>query len=229
MRNKPITFSGIIKRGFVHYVFKNIGLVAAVMICTAILTSVFIVGDSVRYSLKQITLTRLGKTEYAFVAEKNFFSINIGSRIRDELKIPVTSGIYLPGMITKPGTSQRVNTIQVFGFDTYFWDFGENKPEFRDIGDDEIVLNTRLAERLDVKKGDEVIIRVKKINPVSYTLPVSSFSDNRRILRLTVKGIVTKKQMGRFSLKNNQAEPVTAFVSYNHLNLALLSFYINQI
>jgi putative ABC transport system permease protein len=100
------------------------------MVSTAILTGALVVGDSVRYSLKQLALTRLGRTEFVLVAEDRFFRAELAEDIaksvfKQTAVHPETAPvIQLRGIAVAEGGLYRANSIQVLGVDNRFWAIG---------------------------------------------------------------------------------------------------------
>ena len=71
-------------RALRHYWRINLAVVVAVAVNSAVLTGALLVGDSVRGSLADLTLDRLGKIELAVVAER-FFREELAEELATEL------------------------------------------------------------------------------------------------------------------------------------------------
>jgi ABC-type lipoprotein release transport system permease subunit len=82
---------------------------------------------------------------------------------------------------------------------------------------DEAVISDNLATRLNVKTGDEILIRINKPGPVPIDAPFVSDEENIITLRVTIKEIAGKEQLGRFHLQNTQTAPFNVFISKKQL------------
>ena len=73
--------STLIKQNLKHYWRTNLAVIFGVGIAVAVLAGALLVGDSVRVSLKNLFLARLGNTDY-LISSTNFFR----DKLTDELK-----------------------------------------------------------------------------------------------------------------------------------------------
>ena len=67
-------------RGLKHYWKINLAVLLAAAVNTAVLAGALMVGDSVRGSLRDMTLDRLGEIDLALVAER-FFPEDLADRL----------------------------------------------------------------------------------------------------------------------------------------------------
>ena len=75
-----MTPSNLVRRSLVHYWRTNLAVVAGVAIAVSVLAGALLVGDSVRGSLKDLFLGRLGRTSLVLSAS-HFFPEDFPSRI----------------------------------------------------------------------------------------------------------------------------------------------------
>ncbi|MCB0294884.1 MAG: hypothetical protein KDG51_06515, partial [Calditrichaeota bacterium] len=61
-----------LKKNLLYYWRINLAVVLGAAIAAAVLTGALLVGDSVRGSLRDMTLERLGDIDYALVSERFF-------------------------------------------------------------------------------------------------------------------------------------------------------------
>ena len=212
-----MTFFKLIQRSLVFHWRTNAAVLLGVMVSTAILVGALTIGDSVRSSLLQITFDRLGKTEYALLTEKRFFRSQLGDDLSVFLDTEVAPAILLRGIASSDGGQLRANQVQVIGADTRFWWIGTAGTTFFNLGMDEAVVNQGLAARLNVQEGDELVVRVQKPGIIPGDVLFASDSELTVSLRLRVKAIASEKQFGYFSLRANQAVPLTVFLSHDLL------------
>ncbi len=204
-------------RNFWFYRRALLGVALGTMITAAILTGALATGDSVRYSLRQMALARLGKIDLALAPHERLFRAQLAKEIGGDLKTTVAPALILSGVATSQVGDGRANRVQVCGVDSDFWKLGESAIE---IGDG-VVINERLAAQLQAKVGDQIVLRVEKPTFLGRDAPLSRDEDNVAALVLEVKRILPDSGFGRFSLQANQVPPYNAFVNLETLQEAV--------
>jgi len=200
-----------ILRSFFFFRKQHLVLFIGTVVSTAILTGALIVGDSVKYSLKHLVDLRLGDARYAMVTGDRFVRSHLASELADTLKLPVVSVLQLNGIAINPDADLRINHAQVLGIDKNFWNLANIvKPELKN---DEALVSAGVAAKLKIKVGDELVLRVQQVSMMPLSAPFARETDPSVAFRLTVKSILSDVELGRFSLKSNQAAPYNIFVS----------------
>ena len=192
-----------------------------VAVSTAVLVGALVIGDSVRYSLRQLVFDRLGQTEYAVQTGDRFFRTQLADELAEKLETPTAPLLHTRGIAIAAGGEYRVNRVQVLGVDARFGVLGDAKETYASIGPNEILINERLAQKLNASPGDELLMRLEKLDAMPQDAPLASDTDISVSKRFTIKHIVSTEQFGRFNLRNNQVEPYNAFVSLSALGQAL--------
>jgi ABC-type lipoprotein release transport system permease subunit len=207
-----------ILKTFIHYFKANLLVALGVVVSTTVLTGSLIIGDSVRFSLEQSTFSRLGETTHLVSVTERYFRQEMAAEIEAQNpEIKATSVLLLEGVAVADGGVNRVNRVQVIGVDTDFEEISNN-PLFSELQDNEIAISQNLAERLQVKEGDNLLIRIKKASLIPMNAPFVSAEETSVSLRATIKKVVQKEELGRFNLKNSQTAPYNIFVSIERLN-----------
>jgi putative ABC transport system permease protein len=183
---------------------------------TAVLAGALIVGDSVRGSLKEMALQRLGKVTAAIASGDRLFRSKLAEDISKAGGIETAAGLQLIGTAVNPESSARANKVQIIGVDKNFWELANNPPQ-GELADNTVWLNSRLAEQLRVKTGETVLLRVPKTSQLSRDAPLAPEEDSAVALRLEVAKILADAEFGRFSLQANQIPPFNAFVNLGAL------------
>ncbi|MBN1854441.1 MAG: ABC transporter permease [Pirellulales bacterium] len=185
---------------------------------TAILTGALVVGDSVQGSLKALALDGLGRIEYAITATR-FFHEGLASEIVAEdwstgNAIQAVPVILLRGSMESGGVgdTRRAGGLSIIGCTERFWSLGVNLSESR-RDQSAVLLTQSLADDLDVRAGDEVLLRL----PISASLPAESLlgekEDTVVSRRLRVATVLQRSDgLARFSLSPSQRHPRNAFV-----------------
>ena len=199
-------------RSLFFYWRTNLGVLATVVVSTAILTGALVVGDSVRYSLRGMVVARLGSTQFALVSRDRFFRTHLAEELEKDLETPTAALLQVRGVVNNSDETRRANNVEVLGVDDRFFKIGAGRNPFDSDWKEGVVLNEPLARRLGVKAGDEVVLRVEKPSLMSRDLPLTPDSDLSMAFRLVVKAVATESAFGRFSLRANQAAPLNVFL-----------------
>jgi putative ABC transport system permease protein len=227
-----MNFRTLILRSLTYHARSHLGVILGSAIGAAVLIGALIVGDSVRTSLKEMALARLGKIDHAMVTNDRLFR----QELADDLSTGETTTVpvlMLPGVAINSESEVRADRVQVVGVNERFWQLADATPKHTALAEDQIILNRSLAERLEAKIGDSIVIRVPKISSLSRDAPMAPQDDDSSGIRFQVAEIIGKDKLGRFSLQANQIPPYNAFIplarlqeranATNRANLMLVS------
>ncbi|MCK5731302.1 MAG: ABC transporter permease, partial [Draconibacterium sp.] len=207
-----------ILKTFIHYIKANLLVALGVAISTMVLTGSLIIGDSVRYSLEQATFYRLGETTHLVSVVERYFRQEMATEIEaDNSEINATPILLLEGVAVADGGQLRANKVQVVGVNSDFAEIAKSQL-FAELQGNEIAISQNLAERLKITEGDNILVRIKKASLIPMNAPFVSAEETSVSMRATVKKVVLREEMGRFSLKNSQTAPYNIFVSIARLN-----------
>jgi putative ABC transport system permease protein len=209
----------LINKTIKYYWKQNLALLLGTIISTAVLTGALIIGDSVRSSLIHLVDLRLGKAEFALVTGDRFVRTQLATEISDKLKVESAPLLYTQGIAINTNNQTRINKTDIIGIDDRFWELSDK--EVIELNDDEVIVNSNIAERLQLNIGDEILIRLEKPSIIPLNAPFVSEEDQTQSFRLIIKAIVDEDNLGRFSLKSNQAEPYNIFVSREFISQEL--------
>lgn len=188
----------------------------------AVLTGALLVGDSMRGSLRDLTLQRLGRIDEALVAHR-FFRQELADELAAQLGFSEHFSAAVPGILLevslenpnaeRPAQAGHVNLI---GADPQFWALFPKTPVTLPEGR-EIVLNQPLAEQLGVAVGDVVILRLPRLTSIPPDSALGRKTDTVTSHRMTVRQIIPATGPGRFDLRASQQLPRNALVSLDWL------------
>jgi putative ABC transport system permease protein len=228
----------LLRRSLDFYRKSHLWVVLGTMISTAILVGALIIGDSVKFSLQQIVFDRLGNTEFALTSGDRLFRAQIADDLAKILDTTVAPLLQTNGIAIAEGGQQRLNNIQIIGMDDRFGKIAGITDFYNHISPDEAIINHHLALRLQLKKGDEFLLRIKKLNMIPKDIPLSLDTDTTMARPFKIKAIASDTQFGRFNLKANQVAPNTVFVSLsalsremgydNRANVLLIQKFLDQ-
>jgi ABC-type antimicrobial peptide transport system permease subunit len=209
----------------------NLALALGVAAATAVLVGALLVGDSVKGSLRKLTVDRLGRIDELLVVDR-FFREELVDQLTNSPQFQQDYERAAGAVLLAQGTAerrqdantQRASNVAVLGSDgSTFWDFdttGTRPQTLPDMG--EVVLNQPLAEELQAKIGDEVTLRLPKPEDIPADSPLGEKTDRIRSLpRLKVVDIVEAKGLGGFALRASQVQPYNAYVALPQLQESL--------
>src|SRR4051812_34197648 len=160
-----------------HYRRIHLAVALGVAVATAVLYGALLVGDSVRGSLRDLTLQRLGRIDSVIVSP-NFFREKLAHEIiiwaghEGNGYSPETQpAILLKGTLQSGAgqSTRRANSVSVIGCAPQFSTLGEGGPSGPLLNEGAAVTES-LANELNVKAGDEILLTV----PVAGAIPADS-------------------------------------------------------
>jgi ABC-type antimicrobial peptide transport system permease subunit len=203
----------------------QLGVLAGVILATAVLVGAMVVGDSVRQSLHDLALARLGETRLAMVPHERFYRVQLAQRMSESLGAPVAPVLLLPGTATNQRDNERANSLQVIGMNQSFGAIFaadtsvSSSAPLQPPPPATVYLNAKLASELRVKQGDAILLRVSKpsLLPRDAPLTRTDASDISLALRVTVAGVFADNGFAIFSLQASQVTPRNAFLDLQWL------------
>jgi ABC-type antimicrobial peptide transport system permease subunit len=142
----------LIRRSLRFHARAHLGVVLGAAVGSAALIGALVVGDSVRESLTDVALRRLGNIHFALSTQDRLFQTSLGLRLaavrppemirapsgRAEYASPYTDGpasrgLVLPGIVARQDRTARANGVNVLGVDLGSWphlaEWGKLSPE----------------------------------------------------------------------------------------------------
>ncbi len=199
----------LLLRSLAHYRRTNTAVILGAAVGTAVLAGALIVGDSVRWSLRELTLDRLGSVDVAIVGDR-FMGEGLAERLAVSEARPAPA-IMLRGTVSNAETRSRATRVNVMGVDDRFWHLGKDIPE-RMPGRREVILNEPLAKEIGASLGDYVLLRVEKQSSIPRDSTLGRKTETVSALRRKVIAIVPAEGFGRFGLQPSQHLPLNAYL-----------------
>src|SRR5258708_20145043 len=136
----------LVLRNLTYYWRTNVAVILGVATAVAVLSGALLVGDSVRASLRDLVLARLGKTE-AVVTSAQFFREQLAAEVPGAIPM-----IALQGIVTHEKDGKRAAGVFIYGIDERFWKFHDvTAPEG---ADGEALPSAALAREEGASAGD---------------------------------------------------------------------------
>lgn len=211
------------RRSLIYFWRINLAVMLGVAVATAVLTGALIVGDSVRGSLRDLSLSRLGKIDHALVSER-FFRASLERDLERELDTQdVVSAISLSGTAVHARSNTRASRVQIQGIDNRFANlFDQILPELTIEGIfPSVVVNESLQKELNAQIGDAILLSFEQSDDIHRESLFGRADGAVQTIRLTLAGVLPDRGMGRFGLFARQTVPLNAYLSLPVLQKAL--------
>jgi ABC-type lipoprotein release transport system permease subunit len=223
----------LIRRGLAHHWRIHLAVALGVMAGTAVLTGALLVGDSVRGSLRDLALDRLGSIDVALVAP-HFFREELAAEVTSQPSASEHFGEAIPAIILRASlardgyAAESANDqdggqgfsgrVMLYAVPPEFWQLGTGGPQQpprpaneTSLADAEVVLNEPLAAELGAAVGDTVLLHLPEASLVPRETTLGRKSGFTALARLKVAEVVPARGLGRFGLEPNQQLPLVAF------------------
>jgi putative ABC transport system permease protein len=221
-----MTPSTLVRRSLLHYWQTNLAVVAGVAIAVSVLAGALLVGDSVRGSLKDLFLGRLGRATHVLSAA-HFFPEDLADRIEHQPNFlkrfaSVCPLIVTQGVVTHQESRRRASEVQVYGVDERFWRFHDRPAgSGYEMSQREALISQPLATEVGIQSGDSVLLRLEAHSDI----PAESLHGRRenrgRTVRLAARRILPSGGLGEFSLNAEQQSVKAIFVPLGRLQQEL--------
>jgi len=216
-----VSVAGLVLRSLRFYWRTTLGVLAGAALASGILIGALAVGDSVRYTLEQLALARVGSAQLALSAADRIFRENLAAEISKELGAPAAPLLMIRGTVSKPDGTRLAAGVQIIGVDDRFWRLGSESDLLSGAAEDEAVANGQLADRLGTQVGETLVVRVEEPSYVSRDAPLSGRSEASSAFRVRLRATADEAHFGRFSLQPGQISPMTLFVPLSALQARL--------
>jgi ABC-type antimicrobial peptide transport system permease subunit len=165
----------------------------------------------------QLTYGRLGQTSSVITAGERLFSTRLAGEISKKTGLKTASLLRSNGVAVIDGGKFQYNQVAVWGVDTALGFFAGHRENFNLKGN-EAAINENLARMANLKAGDELLLRVKKLNTFPSNTPFVSASESTVSFRITIGQILKSDELGNFNLQNIQTSPRNLFLNLSWLN-----------
>jgi putative ABC transport system permease protein len=199
-----MTTARLILNSATYHWRTNLAVILGVATAVAVLAGALVVGDSVRGSLRDIALGRLGRTVSV---------LHVASFVREGVaaEIAARAGAAAPmvvatGIVTHEASGRRAASVNVYGVDERFWSFHAlEAPEG-------VQVSPALARELAAQPGDVLLARLQRPSQIPLESLFGRRDEVGRTIRLTLGGILSRDRLGEFVLQPQQAEVRSVFV-----------------
>ncbi len=217
-------------QSFKHYLSVNLAIALGVAAATAVLTGALLVGDSMRTSLRNLSMERLGKVD-DLVISRGFFgqnSMGSGKATSDLWDKSIPAILFNNGTVeieTSADQTQRASNVNVFGIPNDFWELDSSGLDVKDLDGDTAIINQALADQLGIKPDQSdasVTLRIPKPTQLPAESALGATRDLiESLVGLKVIQVLPNQGIARFSLHPSQLDSPNVFVPLELLQESL--------
>jgi ABC-type lipoprotein release transport system permease subunit len=210
----------LLLKGLTYYWRTHLAVVIGVATAVAVLSGALLVGDSVRGSLRDLVVGRLGRTDYVVISS-GFFREQLAADVQKQPGVSahiagVTPLVVANAVVSVQQSGRKAGQVRVYGVDDRFWRFhsveGVSGPSSRDA-----YVSPALATQIGAAADSVILVRVQRPTDI----PLESLHGRRnevgRTLRLTVRRVIPAANLGEFALDPQQGEVRAVFVPLSRL------------
>lgn len=221
-RMSRFTTGQFLRRSLRHHARSHIAVALGVVVAAMVIGGALIVGDSVRDSLKSLSLARLGKVDHALISHRFFREASVVT-LSQHPEFAKRFAVAAPGLVFPASLERRAADsasqtrsagVTIYGTDERLWSLLATE-QIAPPTADGVVLNALLAEQLRARVGDEVTVWVE----IPATIPRDSLlggqeEQSSQEVRLKVESVLPASAgAGRLELQPSQQVPKVAFVN----------------
>ena len=205
-----MSLTRLVVRSAAYHWRTNLAVCCGVAAAVATLAGALLVGDSVRGSLRDLVLQRLGRTGHA-ITSTTFFREQLADDVAARTSAAAAPLIATTGFLTHEPSGRRASSVFVYGVDDRFWRFHRIEPR------DGVFVSAALAAELGAAQGDVLLTRLQKPSEIPLESLYARKEDVARTVRLRLDGVLPRAQLGEFSLQPRQADVHAVFVPLRRL------------
>jgi ABC-type lipoprotein release transport system permease subunit len=201
-----------------------LAVVAGVATAVAVLAGALLVGDSVRASLRDLVLQRLGHTDDV-VLSANFFREAMADAVGTHPDFAngfraVAPLVMVKGFVTDQESGRRAGQVLVYGVDERFWRF-HDATAVPAIADREAYVSPALAREIGAATDRAILVRVQRPSDIPLDSLHGRKDDVGRTMRLTVREVLPASRLGEFALDPSQGDVRAVFMPLARLQTEL--------
>ncbi|HET6425756.1 MAG TPA: ABC transporter permease, partial [Planctomycetaceae bacterium] len=211
-----MTHNSLLLRSLTFAWRTNLAIILGVAVGAAVIGGALIVGDSVRASLRKMTLDRLGEVD-AVVTGPRFFTQKLSDSTQTAPAIIMVAGVQRKA----ESITRRAGQVNVYGIEAGGWKLLYGTPD-QLPRDRQAVINQSLAEALGADVGQEITIWIELPSAVPRDTLLGKRDNDAQEVTVTVSAILPDGPgAARFGLNPTQQLPMNLFVALDTLQDAL--------
>ena len=215
-----MTGTSFVLRGLWFFRSSYAGVIAGTALGVMVLLGALIAGDSVKETLRQTAVARLGKVDAVLSGGDRLFR----SALADDLAadgLAAAPVLMMNAVVAVPRNGRSLAAVQVIGVDRRFFQLGPAAGGAEAPVDRGIFVNEHLARSLDLGPAEPLVLRFSKPSAMAGDVPLAGNAAELQVLRGEVTKVCDDAHFGRFSLATSQLPQATVFMPLERLQEAV--------
>lgn len=217
-------------RTLIHHWRIHLAVMIGAAVACAVLAGALLVGDSVRGSLRALTLDRLGSIDHLLVSSR-FMRQTLAAELaadpefsdRHDALAPL---VVLRGSAVHADSQTRAAGVGIYGVDATFGAMYDTLLDFeRRDGQvfPSVIINQTLATELAAEEGEAILLHFGRFSEIPRETLMGDKDPDQVLgsVRLTVSAILPDRGLGRFSVSPTQSTAPAAFLSLKQIQRSL--------
>ncbi|MCF6174352.1 MAG: FtsX-like permease family protein [Victivallaceae bacterium] len=205
----------LVKRNLGFYRRQTLQVILAIVLTTAIISGAFLIGTSVKNSLKTAMNNRLGQVTYALFQTERWFKADLGQRLSNSSERPCSALISVPAYMT--GDNGQTIKVNLYGVESSFFQFAPQQNMVKIPAPGEALINRTAAIMAGLKPGKGFAVRCFKPSLMPGDTAWSSRDSSSVGFRLQVVEEISPAAFSDFNPLNTQLAPANVFVDRDWL------------
>jgi ABC-type antimicrobial peptide transport system permease subunit len=218
-----VNYFRLLQETLTHYWRTNLAVLLGALIGSAVLTGSLLVGDSMRGTLHEMTLERLGHVDIVMIGPK-FFKQDLPKRLLETQHPDSPSSaaaiILIRGAVTGPNET-RASSVQIIGTTPAFWRMFPKTGLDAEEAASKVIVNQSLADQIKLDSNEKprtrIAVRLEKASDIPREGLLGRREGTIRSVPFSVDQVIPDIGAGRFSLDMTQRMPATLFVPIEKL------------
>lgn len=197
------------QRGLRGHRRAHAAIAAGVAVATAVLVGALVVGDSVRGSLRDLTIQRLGKIDQLIAPGRPFRAALAEEIDGAEATAPL---LVVPAsmQVRVEGRTRHASRMTLIGCDRRFFGLEATDTKWPDLNGG-LLITQAIADELGVEAGDRVLLTTTVANALPADSALGEKADTVASRRLPIAAVLPPVGLARFALSPSQSEPRNVF------------------
>jgi putative ABC transport system permease protein len=218
-----VTRRTLVARSLAFYWRSHVAVVCGVAVAVAVLAGALLVGDSVRGTLRDLAVSRLGATDVALMAP-GFVREQLSSDLQADAAFAQAFDAAAPllaleGVVTAQATGLRAGRVRVYGVDDRFWRFhGVTRAT---LDDRQVLVSPGVAAEIGAKAGEPILVRLEMPSDIPLESLHGRKENHSRSIRADVASVIQQEEMGEFSLTPEQGTIRAVFLPLSRVQREL--------
>ena len=205
-----------------YFISTHLGVLAGVAVATAVLVGALVVGDSVRGSLRDLALDRLGNIDQVIVTKQPFRS-ELATEIANANSVKAAPIWILPSSLSfKDGADRRnLNRMTALGVDERYWKMDDLAQSITDQAG--FSINNQISTESGLSTQQEVLLRLPTFEALPADSTLGERVDTSISSRAPIEQVLPPGGIADFQLQASQMPVKNVFLNLQKVN-SLLGF-----